>query len=103
NQTFEVGGPETLEYNEMVRQTLEARRKRGVLVHVPLPLVRPVIPIIGRIMPKLITKDQFTMLLEGSATEDRRLPEIGGFELTPFRKAIEIALKSRSPATYAKR
>ena len=102
NQTFEVGGPETLAYKEMVRQTLEARGKKGVLLHVPLPLVRPVIPVIDRVMPKLITKDQFTMLLEGSATEDTRLQEIGGFEMTPFRKAIEIALKTRPPATYAK-
>ncbi|MFL5733036.1 MAG: SDR family oxidoreductase [Chloroflexia bacterium] len=102
NQTFEVGGPETFAYNDMIRQTLMAQGKSGFLFHAPLPLVKPVIPIIDAVMPKLITKDQFTMLLEGSATKDRRLHEIGGFELTPFRKAIEIALKTPPPATYAK-
>lgn len=102
NQTFEFGGPEVFEYNDMLRQTLEVQGKKGFLFHAPLPLVKPVIPLIDRLLPKLITKDQFTMLLEGSKTEDKRLQEIGGFELTPFRKAIEIALNAAPPATYAK-
>ncbi len=102
NQTFEVGGPQVFEYNDMIRQTLEAQGKKGVLFHSPLPLVRPMIPIIDKVMPKLITKDQFIMLLEGSATKDRRLQEIGGFEMVPFRKAVEIAIKTAPPDTYAK-
>ncbi len=102
SQTFEVGGPQVFEYNDMIRQTLEAQGKKGVLFHSPLSLVRPMIPIIDKVMPKLITKDQFTMLLEGSATKDRRLQEIGGFEMTPFRKAVEIAIKGTPPDTYAK-
>ena len=102
NQTFEFGGPEVFEYNEMLRQTLDARGKKGFLFHAPLPLVKPVVPLIDKVLPSLITKDQFTMLLEGSQTADKRLQEIGGFELTPFRKAIEIALNSPSPATAAK-
>ncbi|MEO6457153.1 MAG: hypothetical protein ABIO92_02600, partial [Chloroflexia bacterium] len=100
--TFEFGGPEVFEYNDMLRQTLDATGKKGFLLHAPLLLVKPVIPIIDKVMPKLITKDQFTMLLEGSKTEDKRLQEIGGFELTPFRKAIEIAFKAQPPTTYAK-
>jgi uncharacterized protein YbjT (DUF2867 family) len=102
NQTFEVGGPETFPYDDMLLKTLEARRKRGVLLHVPLPLVRPVIPVIDKVMPKLITKDQFTMLLEGSHTDDTRLQEMGGFRQTPFSEAIEIALTTSPPETYAK-
>jgi NADH dehydrogenase len=102
NQTFEVGGPEVFEYNDMVRQTMQAKGKKDILFHAPLPLVRPLIPVIDRVLPGLITKDQFTMLLEGSATEDRRLEEIGGFKLTPFREAIRIAFKQPPPSTYAK-
>jgi NADH dehydrogenase len=102
NQTFEFGGPETFEYNDMIKQTLAARGKKGILFHAPLPLVRPLVPVIDKVMPKLLTKDQFIMLLEGSHTKDNRLAQIGGFELTPFRKAIELALKTPPPRTYAK-
>jgi len=102
NQTFEIGGPETFEYNKMIEQTLSARSKKGLLFHAPLFLVRPMIPLISKVMPTLITEDQFIMLLEGSATKENRIVEIGGFERTPFRKAIQIALKTSPPATYAK-
>ncbi len=102
NQTFEVGGPQTFDYNEMIRQTLKARGMKGFLFHAPLPLVRPVVPVIDKIMPKLITKDQFTMLLEGSSTDDTRIQQLGGFEMTPFLRAIKIALNTSPPETYAK-
>lgn len=102
NQTFEIGGPQTFDYNDMLMQTLHARNKKGILFHAPLPLVRPLIPVIDKVMPKLITKDQFTMLLEGSSTDDTRLQQLGGFDLTPFSRAIKIALNTPPPATYAK-
>lgn len=102
NQTFEVGGPETFEFNEMLRQTMAARGKKGFLFHAPVFLVRLIVPLIETVMPKLITSDQLTMLLGGSSTRDVRVAQLGGFEQTPFRKAIEIALKGRPPATYAK-
>lgn len=102
NQTFEIGGPQTFEYNEMLRQTLDAKNKKAILMHAPLFLVEPLVPIADKLAPKLITNDQFTMLLEGSHTDDTRIWKLGGFELTPFRKAIEIALHSKPPTVYAK-
>jgi len=102
NHTFETGGPEVFEYNKMLRRTLKARGKTGLLFHVPLPLVRLLIPVIDRVMPRLITRDQFTMLVEGSATNDRRLAEIGGFAHLPFREAIRIALHESPPPTSAR-
>jgi NADH dehydrogenase len=102
NQTFEVGGPETFTYDDMIEQTMRARGKSGILFHQPLFLVRPLIPVIDAVMPKLITRDQFTMLLEGSSTGDTRLRDIGGFTQTPFREAIKIALTTPPPPMYAK-
>jgi uncharacterized protein YbjT (DUF2867 family) len=102
NQTLEVGGPETFEYNEMMRRTLAAQGKKGMLFNAPLFMVKPFVPVVEKVLPNLLSRDQLTMLLEGSMTTDRRLEEWGGFEQTPFRRAIEIALKSPPPATYAK-
>ena len=102
DQTFEVGGPETFEFNEMLRQTLAAQGRKGWLFHAPLFLVRPIVPIIEAIMPKLLTKDQLEMLIGGSSTKDNRIAQLGSFPLTPFRQAIEIALKSLPPITYTR-
>jgi NADH dehydrogenase len=102
NQTFEVGGPETFTYDSMVTQTAEARGKKAILLHQPLFMVRPMIPVIDAVLPALITKEQFTMLLEGSHTQDTRLSNLGGFRQTPFREAIKIALTTPAPPMYAK-
>lgn len=102
NQTFEVGGPEKFEYNDMLKQTLTARGKSGFLLHAPLFLVSPMVPLVEAVLPQLLTRDQFTMLLEGSSTKDNRVVEVSGLRMTPFREAIKIALKSPPPTTYAK-
>jgi len=102
DETFEVGGPETIEYNDMMRETLAARGKKGILLHAPIFLVKPAVPLVEAVAPKLLTRDQLTMLLEGSHTSDVRIRELGGFELTPFPEAIKIALTTPPPATYAK-
>jgi NADH dehydrogenase len=101
-QTFEVGGPETFTYDDMMKQTSQVRGKSSILFHQPLFLVRPLIPLIDAVMPSLITKEQFTMLLEGSRTDDTRLADLGGFQQTPFREAIKIALTTPPPPMYAK-
>jgi uncharacterized protein YbjT (DUF2867 family) len=102
NLTLEVGGPEKMELNDMLRQTLQAKGMKGVLFHAPMLLVKPVVPVADKIAPKLITKDQFTMLLQGSETDDTRVWDFGGFELTPFRRALRIALHDAPPPTSEK-
>ena len=101
-QALEIGGPETFRFDEMLRKTLQAKGKRGVLIHMPLPLMRLAVPVIDKLAPALITTDQFNMLLKGSATTDTRLAEWGGFERTPFVEAMRIGLHSPPPATSVK-
>ena len=103
NQELEIGGPETFEFNDMLRKTLEAKGRKGALIHMPLPLMRLTVPVLDRVAPALITKDQFNMLLAGSATDDTRLAEWGGFQRTPYVEAMRIAIKSPPPATSLKR
>ncbi len=102
NQTLEVGGPETFTYNTMIRKTLEAKGKSALLIHMPLPLMRLAVPVLDKVLPALITKDQFNMLLKGSATSDTRLAEWGGFTRTPFVEAMRIGLYDQPPATTPK-
>lgn len=99
NQTLEIGGPETFEFNTLMRKTQAAKGRKAILIHLPLPLMRLVVPVADKLLPALITKDQFNMLLAGSATRDERLAEWGGFQRTPFLDAMRIALKSPPPAT----
>jgi len=102
NETLEIGGPETFTYTAMIRKTLQAKGKRALLIHVPLPLMRLAVPVLDKLLPALITQDQFNMLLKGSATTDTRLAEWGGFVRTPFVEAMRIGLHDPPPAMLLK-
>jgi len=52
HQTYEVGGPEYLTYEAMVKQVLVALQRHRLLIHVPVPLMRPTIKIMEIVLPK---------------------------------------------------
>lgn len=94
NQTLEIGGLQTFTFNEMMRKTLEASGRRGVLIHMPLPIMRLVVPLPDKVAPALIMQDQFKMLLGTSATRDTGLAEGGGFARGPLVEAMRRGLKA---------
>jgi uncharacterized protein YbjT (DUF2867 family) len=51
-QTFEIGGPEHLTYEAMVKQILFALQRKRLLLKVPVPLMRPVVKIMEIVLPK---------------------------------------------------
>jgi uncharacterized protein YbjT (DUF2867 family) len=99
NQTLEVGGPEIMEFKQMLRGTLKAKNMPGVLLPVPLFLMKATVPLTEKIVPQLITMDQLRMMLGGSYTRDERLAEWGGFQRMSFVEAMRRALQEARPAT----
>ncbi|HZQ10541.1 MAG TPA: complex I NDUFA9 subunit family protein [Anaerolineae bacterium] len=51
-QTYEVGGPEYLTYEAMVKQILVALQRNRLLIKVPIPLMRPIIKVMEVVLPK---------------------------------------------------
>jgi hypothetical protein len=86
----------------MLRTTRAAPGRRGVLIPMPLPIMRLVVPVIAKAAPALIPQDLFQILLGGSATRDPRLAEGGGFARTPFGAASRRGLKAPPPAPARK-
>ena len=68
-ETYELGGPEVLTYNEVLRRISQALGLRRAFVHLPLGLAKFVISIIQHLPGAPITRDQLTMLLEGSTCD----------------------------------
>ncbi|HZG83790.1 NAD(P)H-binding protein [Paenibacillus sp.] len=64
NAAFDVGGPEQLAYNEMLRDIGAALGRRVRLVHAPLPLMKPIVRAMERFPWFPVTTNQLTMLLE---------------------------------------
>jgi uncharacterized protein YbjT (DUF2867 family) len=71
-RTFELGGPETLSYDDIVRAALEATGRRRPLLHVPLPVVRASLralrPVAG---PKVFATWEEAELMEEPMTSPR--------------------------------
>ena len=65
-QTCELGGPEALAFDEVLRRIARALGVRRTLVHVPLGIARFIVSVLQHFPDAPITPDQLTMLLEGS-------------------------------------
>ncbi|HPC82089.1 MAG TPA: complex I NDUFA9 subunit family protein [Thermoanaerobaculaceae bacterium] len=69
SQIYEVGGPEPLTYDEVLARMARALGLRRRFVHLPVGLSRVLVAIAERLPSAPITRDQLTMLLEGSTCE----------------------------------
>lgn len=81
NTAWDVGGPEQLAYNDLLREIGSAMHRSVRLLHQPLWLMRPVIHTMERFPFFPITSTQLAMLLEENICR----------EGTPFYEAYETA------------
>jgi NADH dehydrogenase len=89
NRTFELGGPETLSWNELWDRLAVVLGKRRAKVHLPLSLLRAPAFVFERLPKAPVTRDQLTMLDAGDNTCDERpAAELFGVELTPLDEQL---------------
>jgi len=84
----EIGGPEAVTFNDLLRLTAGQLGLRKPLVHIPLPLMFP----LARLMALLpgeppVTVDELTMLAHEALCEPNALPEFG-VTPTPLAEAL---------------
>ncbi len=96
HQTYEVGGPEILTYEAMVKQILFALQRKRLLVKVPVPLMRPVIKGMEIVLPK---PPATTGLLELLNVDNTATPDAveKNFGFKPRRYAEVISYLNRLP------
>lgn len=71
NVAYDVGGPDQIAYNDMLREIGAALGRRRVrLAHAPLAIMRPVVRVMERFPFFPITTNQLTMLLEENICRD---------------------------------
>src|SRR5438132_15658 len=87
---FELGGPQVLNYEELLLTIGRASRHSRPLAHVPLGLVRAaagVFDVLGATAP--LTSDQVQMLVEGSATPANAIESVFGIEPVAFEDGLK--------------
>ena len=81
-RSFELAGPQTLSYDEIVRAALAPTGRRRPLLHVPLPLVRAALRLLRLLAgPKVFATWEEAELMEEPMTTPRAAPP------TPSRSA----------------
>lgn len=93
--TFELGGPEVMTMNDVLRAMMEARGKRKPLVHFPAFLPK-LAGFFAQILPKPpLTPDAVDFLLADAVADVDPLVRAFGIELTPFREGLATYLAPR--------
>lgn len=88
-RTVEIGGPEHLSYEDIVDLVISALGKRRLKLHIPVPLMRPVVWGMERVLRNPpVTGHQLSMLDRHNITELDAVEKSFGFKPTPLRQKI---------------
>lgn len=80
-RTYELGGPETYGFEQLIDLVAESEGVELVKLHLPIPLLRPAVAVLSRVIPRFpLTSDQLTMLLEDNACDITEMRETFGVE-----------------------
>lgn len=96
HQTYEIGGPEHLTYEAMVKQILFALHRKRLLIKVPVPLMTPVVKIMELVLPKPPATTSLLELLNVDNTAKLDAVE-KNFGFKPRRFAEVISYLNRYP------
>jgi uncharacterized protein YbjT (DUF2867 family) len=87
-RAFELAGPETLSYDDIVRVALRPTSRRRRLVHVPLPLVRASLRALRRLGgPKVFATWEEAELMEEAMTTNRGTADAEELGVRPMSMA----------------
>jgi NADH dehydrogenase len=89
NRTFELGGPDTVTWDELFARLRRAAHRRGTTLHLPLALMRPGAAL-AELLPKPpVTRDMLKMLEAGdNSTESSAAVETFDFQLVPLDEQL---------------
>ena len=85
-QVYELGGPETFGFEQVVDLLAEVEGVRKSKVHIPAALLRPAAAVLGRLTTRFpLTSDQLTMLLEDNVCDNTPMRKTFGLEPASLR------------------
>jgi len=88
NQTFDVGGPDLMTFDELMHLLMEITGKRRPLLHIPESMLRAVGAIGERFSRPFFSRDAVDFVTADNATNIGPLVNRLGIKLTPAREAL---------------
>lgn len=97
NRTFEIGGPEVLTMDEVIRTALRVAGKSGFLLHQPKPLMKAAASVLQFAPgPLRLTPDAVEFITQDAVADIGPLQEAFGLRLTPLEEALRTYLAPRT-------
>ncbi len=95
NRAYDVGGPELMTFDEMMRTVMEAAGVRRPIVHIPEGLMRTV-GAIGEMLPTpVLSRDAVMFVTADNACNIEPLIRDFGIQLTPMRTGLAYLAKKK--------
>ncbi|MDW8046860.1 MAG: NAD-dependent epimerase/dehydratase family protein [Chloroflexota bacterium] len=93
NAVFEIGGPEVLTMDDVIRTALRVAGKRRFLLHQPVPLMKAVAAVAQFLPGRPLTPDAIDFITQDAVADIGPLRATFGLELTPLVRALETYLR----------
>ena len=85
NGTYEIGGPDLMTFDEMMRIIMDASGHRRPLFHIPENIMRTVGGLLEKLPKPLLSRDAVTFVTADNACDIKPLVDEFGINLTPAR------------------
>jgi len=95
NRLFEIGGPEVLTMDDIIRTALRVAGKRRFLLHQPAGLMKAVAAIAQHLPGRPLTPDAIDFILMDPVCDNTELQQVFGLPLTPLAEGLATYLGPR--------
>ncbi len=92
-ETYDIGGPDVVTYEEMMTTVAEVLRVRRWAVHVPLVAAWAMVRLFAFMKEPPITRDEFESLLRDNVCDNTKVIQVFQLSLRPFKVAVADALR----------
>lgn len=92
-RTFEIGGPDVMTMDEVIRGALQVAGKRRLLLHNPRPLMKAVASVIQFAPGRPLTPGAVDFITMDGIADNSALTETFGLPLTPLRDGLSRYLR----------
>jgi NADH dehydrogenase len=94
NGTYEIGGPDLMTFDEMMRIIMDASGHRRPLFHIPEGVMRSVGGLLEKLPRPLLSRDAVTFVTADNACDIKPLIDEFGINLTPARVGMAYLAKN---------
>ena len=93
NGTYEIGGPELMTFDEMMRIIMDASGHRRPLFHIPEGIMRTIGGLLEKLPRPMLSRDAVTFVTADNACNIKPLIDEFGINLTPARIGMAYLAK----------